>query len=111
MVNVPLRIIGDEKDPSHVVIELSGRVNWKGSSGFMEGITFRRPRINDDTDEKAMLQLESGSKLSMAHVVLEGAREKPSDIIQEKITGSGISVQGRLKMSKVSSTCSVGNLI
>jgi hypothetical protein len=99
---MPLKIIGDEKDPSHVVIELSGRVNWEGSTGFLEGITFRRPRNNDDCDEKAMLQLESGNSLSMTHVTLEGAREKISNAIQERVTGSGICVRGRLRMDDVS---------
>jgi len=28
-VKHPIRIIGDEKDPSHVVVEFSGNIEWK----------------------------------------------------------------------------------
>ncbi len=51
-VTFPLRFIGDEHDPSHVIIELSGTVEWSAKGGWMEGITFRRPRMSADLDNE-----------------------------------------------------------
>ena len=57
-VDVPLRIIGDEKDPNHVVVELSGTVIWKAIGGLIEGVTFRRPKISStDLNEKSLMKL------------------------------------------------------
>jgi len=100
-VNFPLRIIGDEKDPSHVVIELSGTISWKGSVGFMEGITFRRPRISDDTAGREMLRIDSGN-LSFVNGVLEGAKEKSAEKVIERPIRCGVIVRGTLRMENVS---------
>lgn len=44
-VDFTIKFVGDEHDPAHVVVELSGTVNWKAKGGFFEGITLRRPKI------------------------------------------------------------------
>ena len=73
MINHPLRIIGDEKDPSHVVIEMSGTIYWNGSSGYIEGVTFRRPRINSGSqDALDIFIVGKSSKLTTNHCVIEG---------------------------------------
>lgn len=46
MVDKPLKFVGDENNPSNVVIEISGCLEWKAKGGWMEGITFRRPKIS-----------------------------------------------------------------
>ena len=46
-VRVPIRIVGDEHNPGHVVVEMSGCViEWRASGGWIEGVTFRRPKLN-----------------------------------------------------------------
>lgn len=45
-VLVPIRIIGDEHDPSNVVVEVvHGTIHWQASRGYCEGVTFRRPQM------------------------------------------------------------------
>ena len=47
IVSIPIRLIGDEHNPSHVVVEMSGSVlDWRARGGWMEGVTFRRPKLN-----------------------------------------------------------------
>jgi hypothetical protein len=103
IVTKPLRIIGDEKDPSHVVIELSGTITWKGAAGFIEGVTFRRPRIGDTGREADIFRVESGSKVSIVRSVFAGT-EKPthSDLDNENSLSCGIIVKGSLTMENVS---------
>jgi len=64
VIDFPLRIIGDEKDPTHVVVELRGSVIWKATRGWIEGVTLRRPKINSSTDStvnKKLLKIEDGN--------------------------------------------------
>lgn len=69
-IDIPLKFVGDEHDPSHVVIELSGTVRWKAKGGFLEGITFRRPRISGKADcSGPILSMEHGACLDMVHCV------------------------------------------
>ena len=134
IINVPLRIIGDEKDPSHVVIgkyslyflgwiykinisniqhtiyaiELSGKVTWRKSTGFMEGITFRRPRMGDKKMAKQEMLKIDRSKVVFMHGVLEGARTilNNSNVKQESSESSGASVScGSLRMEDVRLIC------
>mmetsp|Transcript_30733 Transcript_30733/g.73749 ORF Transcript_30733/g.73749 Transcript_30733/m.73749 type:complete len:691 (+) Transcript_30733:4144-6216(+) len=46
VVDKPLKFVGDENNPSNVVVEISGSFEWKAKGGWMEGITFRRPKIS-----------------------------------------------------------------
>ncbi len=76
-INFPLRFVGDEHDPSHVVIELSGTVRWNASGGWMEGITFRRPKITAATVAREMLFVKGDGKIDMIQCVFdnEGGNE------------------------------------
>lgn len=107
--HVPVKLIGDEKDPSHVVIELSGELRWSGSGGYIEGVTFRRPRMNDKSDTKPMLLVQTNGKLSINHGAFEGAREKVSEGIEEEVSGCGIEVHGKLDLQDVVVTKSNGH--
>jgi len=71
VVDIPLRIIGDEVDPSHVVVELSGDILWK-NCGWMEGVTIRRPRIATGIASKSdILRIESGGRLDLFHCIFD----------------------------------------
>jgi len=59
-IDVPLRIVGDERDPTNVVLELSGCIKWKGKAGWIEGVTLQRPRVSSN-DKNLIFQFENGS--------------------------------------------------
>ncbi len=105
-INNPLRIIGDEKDPSHVVIEVSGSIYWNASNGYIEGVTFRRPRISSGEQEALnILIIGKDSKLTTNRCVIEGnagGMELQSN--GECANGNGIVLHenGHLTMNEVS---------
>ena len=68
-IDKPLRIVGDENDPSHVVIELSGSIRWTARGGFIEGVTFRRPKISSASHEEVLVV--GCGKVDMMHCVLD----------------------------------------
>lgn len=71
-IDFPLRIVGDEKDPSHVIIELSGTIFWKAKHGWMEGVTLRRPKIlSNDNSPNDILRILDGGVFDMFHCVLD----------------------------------------
>lgn len=106
VVDYPLRIIGDEKDPSHVVVEVSGTIQWKAPSGFIEGVTFRKPRINSRLDDiPNMLEVSGG--LILTHSVVEGNFGNAVNGIQIRtkcLNGNGIVLKDNasLTMKEVS---------
>ena len=68
-----MRIIGDEKDPSHVVLELCGTIIWKSPQGWLEGVTLRRPKIAAEVKkELKLLDLKNNCKLHMENCVIDG---------------------------------------
>jgi len=72
-IDIPLRIVGDEKDPSHVILELCGTITWKGSIGWIEGVTLRRPKIAAQLEEdQKLLDLKANCKLHMENCVIDG---------------------------------------
>jgi hypothetical protein len=66
-----------------VVIEVSGTIIWKGSAGFIEGVTFRRPRIGENGRETDIFRIERGSKVSIVKSVF-ARRDKPPGSDQDK---------------------------
>lgn len=73
--------MGDENDPSHVVIELSGSIRWQAKRGWIEGVTFRRPRISKEgTRVPEILSVEGGGRLDIFNSVLnnEGSLASPA---------------------------------
>jgi hypothetical protein len=72
IVDIPLRIIGDEDNPSNVVIEISGTIIWRAGGGFFEGITFRRPKISSGQRlVKELLRVEEKGKLNVIQSVFD----------------------------------------
>merc|ERR1712048_1373871 len=45
LIDKPIRFVGDENNPTNVVIEISGSLQWSAKGGWVEGITFRRPKM------------------------------------------------------------------
>lgn len=88
----PLRLIGDEHDPSHVIVELSGTVDWSGKGGWMEGITFRRPRMATDQNGE-ILRVHNGGRVDTGVCVLdnEGSQGPVAVIADAKSRGEWFS--------------------
>jgi hypothetical protein len=71
-IDKPLRIVGDENNPSNVIIELKGTITWAAKGGMMDGITLRRPNFAaTDSPVGALLELEKGGKLDISQCVLD----------------------------------------
>ncbi|KAL3811882.1 hypothetical protein ACHAXA_005548 [Cyclostephanos tholiformis] len=72
VVNKPIKFVGDENEPAHVVLEMSGEMLWESSGGWMEGITIRRPRISMGmTHNTEILRIEAGARLDMFNCVFD----------------------------------------
>ena len=73
IVDKPLRFVGDENNPANVVIEMSGSVQWIANGGWIEGITFRRPKMSSGKDlpSSPMLDLTACGKIDMIHSVFD----------------------------------------
>jgi hypothetical protein len=72
VVDWPLKLIGDENNASNVVIEISGKIIWRACGGFVEGLTFRRPKISSsERSRQDLLLVEKNGKLRMNHCVLD----------------------------------------
>lgn len=70
VVSVPLRFVGDEHSPSNVIIEMSGTLRWQSQGGWIEGITFRRPKISSgEPVSRELLRIEKGSRLDVVQSV------------------------------------------
>jgi hypothetical protein len=81
-VNIPLRIIGDENNPSNVMIDLCGTMHWRSHGGFCEGVTFRRPQLSSgEISKREMLRLDNNGKLDIRTTVFDNEGSKGSAII------------------------------
>jgi superfamily II DNA/RNA helicase len=69
-VDIPLRLIGDESNPSNVIIEMSGTLKWRAKGGWFEGVTFRRPKISSgEPTTSELLLIEKEGRLDVVHSV------------------------------------------
>jgi hypothetical protein len=83
--NKQLKLVGDEQNPANVVIEMSGSVHWTAKGGWIEGVTFRRPKISTGAPPAcAMLRLEGEGKVDVVHSVFDN----------EGSTGSTVTLSG-----------------
>jgi hypothetical protein len=70
VIDKPIKFVGDENEPAHVVLEMSGELVWKSSGGWMEGITIRRPRISTGiTPITEILRIEASARLDLFNCV------------------------------------------
>jgi hypothetical protein len=69
-VDIPIRLIGDENNPSNVIIEMSGTLKWRAKGGWFEGVTFRRPKISSGAPTTSeLLLIEKEGRLDVVHSV------------------------------------------
>jgi hypothetical protein len=71
IIDKPLRFVGDENNPSNVVIELGGTVVWSAQGGYLEGITWRRPKISSVKQGCTLLRISKGGRVDMIQTVLD----------------------------------------
>ncbi|KAL7499866.1 hypothetical protein ACHAWT_007886 [Skeletonema menzelii] len=71
IVNCPVRIVGDENEPAHVILEMSGELVWKARGGWMEGVTIRRPRIAAGEIPVQQIMRIDGGLLNMYNCVFD----------------------------------------
>jgi len=91
-INVPLKLVGDEQNASNVVIEMSGTVSWRGNAGWIEGITFRRPKISSGVGSTAdMLRVVEGGRIDIIHSVIDNTGSTGASAAA--LVGSGTSGQ------------------
>lgn len=73
-IDFPLKLVGDENNASNVVIEMSGKITWSSKAGWIEGITFRRPKISSGHGSKEeILRIEKGGRVHIVHSIIDNA--------------------------------------
>ena len=88
VVGFPVRLIGDEHNPSNVVVETSGTIVWQAGGGFIEGITFRRPKLSSgEASCDELLRVEGRGRLGMVQSVFDNDGSS-GDVV--KLTGEGL---------------------
>jgi len=87
MVDIPLRLIGDEHNPANVVVEMSGTIVWRAKGGFIEGVTFRRPKIASGESLTAeLLRIANKGRVDMVQCVFDNEGSS-GDVVS--ISGDG----------------------
>ena len=72
IVDIPLKFVGDENNPSNVTIEMGGSLTWRACGGCIEGVTFRRPKLSSDKSlDRPVLLVDEGAKLKLTNSVLD----------------------------------------
>ena len=72
IIDKPLRIVGDEDNPTNVVIEMAGSVKWTGNGGWIEGITFRRPKLaSGEVPFQPMLSITGNGRVDIVHSIID----------------------------------------
>jgi hypothetical protein len=97
VVKYPVRLVGDEHNPSNVVVEMGCTLVWKARGGFCEGVTFRRPKLSSgDSSTLVMLRLETGSRLDVVEAVLDNDGTEGDVVVARDARGSwrNVSIRG-----------------
>lgn len=86
-IEKPLKFVGDENNPSNVVIEISGSLEWKAMGGRMEGITFCRPKISaSSVAPSPILKVTGIGRVDLGNCVFENNMYEES---VTKLSGTG----------------------
>ncbi|GKZ00379.1 hypothetical protein MPSEU_000990900 [Mayamaea pseudoterrestris] len=74
-ITIPLRIIGDEEDPSNVLVEVAnGTIHWEAPRGYCEGVTFRRPIMAaGEALTKELFSIDEKGKIDVICSVFDNA--------------------------------------
>ena len=87
IIDKPVKLVGDEHNPSNVVIEMSGSVQWLAKGGWIEGITFRRPKIFSGTTPSCpMLEVKDVGRIDMIQSVFDNDGSTGSTVV---LSGTG----------------------
>jgi hypothetical protein len=87
LVDKPLRFVGDEHYPSNVILEMSGTLVWQCKGGWIEGVTFRRPKMSSsEPTSQELLRIENGARLDVTQSVFNNEGSHGSAI---RVTESG----------------------
>eukprot|EP00980_Cylindrotheca_fusiformis_P001315 scaffold333_cov133-Cylindrotheca_fusiformis.AAC.41 len=85
--NKPLKLVGDESNAANVVVEMSGSLVWEAKGGWIEGVTFRRPKISTGPPQSLpMLTMTGDAKMNMINCVFDNSGSTGSVVA---ISGSG----------------------
>ena len=83
----PLKLIGDENNAANVVVEMSGCLTWTARGGWIEGVTFRRPKISTGVAVSSpMLTMNNESRVDMIQCVFDNDGSTGSVVT---LSGSG----------------------
>ena len=119
MFDKPLKLIGDESNAANVVIEMSGYVDWKANGGWIEGITFRRPKISSGGPVSCeMLNMTGSAKMDMFHCVFDndgssgsvvtlsgsGSKGRWNDVVIRNGGSNGIDMEGKITVDIIDSS-------
>lgn len=123
----PLKLIGDEYNPSNVVIELSGSVSWTGHGGLIEGVTLRRPKLSSgEPSSWPILKIENKGRVDVVDSIFDnegsfgsvvvasgtGSKGRWNNVIIRNGGANGIEISGEevvLKLSKSAVRANKGN--
>jgi superfamily II DNA/RNA helicase len=109
----PVKVIGDDNNASNVVIEMSGTLEWAAKGGWMEGVTFRRPKISTGAPVSySILKMTGKAKIDIFHCVFDnggstgstialsgsGAKGSWNDIVVRNGGTNGIEIEGELSL-------------
>lgn len=66
---------------------MSGSIIWKAKAGWIEGITFRRPKISGEASTDTMLQVSTGCRLDIIQSVIDNRGSSGASAVE--IEGDG----------------------
>jgi hypothetical protein len=90
VIDKPVKLVGDENNPSNVVIEMSGSIQWLAKGGWIEGITFRRPKISSGTTPSCpMLEVKDAGRIDMIQSVFDNDGSTGSAVVLSGIGNKG----------------------
>jgi hypothetical protein len=98
-INFPLKLVGDEQNASNVVVEMSGTVTWNAKAGWIEGVTFRRPKISGEGSTDDMLKVANGGRVDINQSVIDNTGSSGASAVAIEGFGSrgrweGVTIEG-----------------
>lgn len=89
-MDFPLKFVGDEHNAANVVIEMSGTLSWRGKGGWVEGVTFRRPKLSSgESSAQDMLRVSSSGRIDMVHSVIDNGGSAGAAVALEGARSGG----------------------
>jgi len=109
-ISIPIKLVGDEDDPSNVIIEVNGTITWSSPFGCIEGVTLRRPKISlEAAHGKPILKIAARSKLDISKCMIDSHA-----IVKEVTDDSSIDMgfsEGAVDSSMDIQTASIEQLV